>query len=165
MTARVAVTRTYNGGMTTSTPAGYHTITPYLMLRDAGRAIDFYKDVFGAVELRRFEMPDGRVGHAELRIGDSNVMLADEFPEMGYLGPASRGGTTVGMHIYFDDCDAVFHRAIAAGATVLKDLADQFYGDRNGTITDPFGHWWTIATHVEDMTEEEMARRAALQGQ
>jgi len=147
--------------MTNPIPDGYHTITPYLMLRDAARAIDFYKDVFGAVEVRRFPMPDGRVGHAELRIGDSHLMLADEFPEMGYVGPATRGGTTVGLNLYVADCDDVFNRAVAAGAKVLKGLADQFYGDRNGTLEDPFGHWWTISTHIEDMTEEEMARRAA----
>ncbi|MCU1230150.1 MAG: Glyoxalase/bleomycin resistance protein/dioxygenase [Acidobacteria bacterium] len=146
-------------------PAGYHTITPYLMLRDAARAIDFYRDVFGAVEVSRFAMPDGRVGHAELRIGDSNIMLADEFPEMGYVGPATRGGTTVGMQLYVTDCAAVYERAVAAGSKVLKPLADQFYGDRSGTIEDPFGHWWTISTHIEDVSEEEMARRAASQGQ
>jgi len=150
--------------MTNPIPAGYHTITPYLMLRDAALAIDYYKDVFGAVEVRRFAMPDGRVGHAELRIGDSFIMLADEFPEMGYVGPATRGGTTVGLSLYVADCDAVFQRAVGAGAKVLKDLADQFYGDRNGTIEDPFGHWWTIGTHIEDVSEEEMARRAASQG-
>lgn len=147
--------------MTNPIPDGYHTITPYLMLRDATRAIDFYKDVFGAEEIRRMPMPDGRVGHAELRIGDSIVMLADEFPEMGYVGPATRGGTTVGLNLYVADCDAVFNRAVAAGSKVLKEMADQFYGDRNGTIEDPFGHWWTINTHVEDVSEEEMARRAA----
>jgi PhnB protein len=149
--------------MTNPIPAGFHSITPYLMLRDAGRAIDFYKDVFGAVEVSRFVMPDGRVGHAELRIGDSHIMLADEFPEMGYVGPATRGGTTVGLNLYVADSDAVFNAAVTAGSKVLKDLADQFYGDRSGTIEDPFGHWWTISTHIEDVSEEEMARRAASQ--
>ena len=145
-------------------PAGYHTITPYLMLRDGARAIDFYREAFGAVEVSRFAMEDGRLGHAELRIGDSSLMLADEFPEMDYLGPATRGGTTVGMQLYVPDCDAVFNRAVAAGAKVLKPLADQFYGDRSGTIEDPFGHWWTISTHKEDLSEEELHRRAAEQG-
>jgi PhnB protein len=145
-------------------PAGHHSLTPYLVMRDAARAIDFYRDVFGATEVSRFAMQDGRVGHAELRIGDSNFMLSDEFPEMGYAGPATRGGTTVGMQLYLADCDAVFERAVAAGSKVLKPLADQFYGDRSGTIEDPFGHWWTISTHIEDVSDEEIARRAAAQG-
>ncbi|MEA2568008.1 MAG: PhnB protein [Acidobacteriota bacterium] len=143
---------------------GYHSITPSLMLRDAARAIDFYRDVLGAVEVSRFDMPDGRVGHAELRIGDSNFTLSDEFPEMGYVGPATRGGTTVMLQLYVADCDAVFHRAVAAGSKVMKDLADQFYGDRSGSIEDPFGHWWTISTHIEDVSEAEMIRRASSMG-
>jgi PhnB protein len=151
--------------MTTADHAGYHTITPYLMLREAARAIEFYKEVFGATEARPvYTMEDGRVGHAELRIGDSIVMLADEFPEMNYVGPTTRGGTTVGLQLSVDDCDVVFERAVGAGAKVIRKLADQFYGDRSGTIEDPFGHWWTISTHKEDLSEEEIMRRAAAQG-
>jgi PhnB protein len=147
-------------------PAGYHTATPHLILKGAAEAIDFYKSAFGAVELCRMPMPDGKVGHAEIRIGDSMIMLADEVPEMGYRGPASLGGTPIGLMLYVPDCDAVFHRALAAGAKQVKPMADQFWGDRCGTITDPFGHQWTIATHVEDVPPEEMQSRMekAMQG-
>ena len=142
-------------------PAGYHTATPYLILQGAAAAIDFYKSVFGATELMRIPHPDGRVGHAEIRIGDSTVMLADEFPELGHRGPKSLGGTTMSLMLYVEDADALFDRAIAAGAEVVKPMTDQFYGDRSGTFYDPFGHGWTVATHVEDVTPEEMQRRAA----
>jgi len=141
-------------------PDGYHTVTPYLIVRDAARAIDFYKAAFGAVELFRMADPaTGKVGHAELRIGDSMVMLADEHPQMGAVGPQSLGGTPVGLAVYVPDVDARFRQAIAAGAKEERPLQDQFYGDRSGTVIDPFGHKWTIATHIEDVSSEEMKRR------
>lgn len=140
-------------------PDGYHTATPYLICKGAARAIEFYKQAFGATELFRLEGPGGSVGHAEVKIGDSPIMLADEHPDMGFVGPQSLGGTPVSILLYFDDCDAVFHRAIAAGGTELRPLADQFYGDRSGTITDPFGHVWSIATHKEDIPPDELSRR------
>ena len=142
-------------------PEGYHSITPYLAVRGAANAIEFYKKAFGAKELFRMPQPDGRIGHAEIKIGDSPVMLADEFPEMGVVGPESRGGTTVGLLIYVNDVDAVTRQAIAAGAKVDRPVEDKFYGDRAGTFIDPFGHKWTIATHKEDVSEEELKRRAA----
>src|SRR5262249_19741898 len=135
------------------------TVTPYLIVKDAARAIDFYKKAFGATELMRFEGPGRKVGHAEVKIGDSVVMLADEFPEMGARGPESLGGSPVGILLYVEDVDARFNQAVAAGATVERPLKDQFYGDRSGTVTDPFGHKWTLATHKEDVSEEEMHRR------
>jgi PhnB protein len=140
-------------------PAGYHTLTPYLIIKGAARAIDFYKQAFGATELMRFPGPGGKVGHAEIKIGDSIIMLADEHPEMKAVGPQSLGGTPVGLMLYVNDVDAQFNRAIAAGATVDKPVQDQFYGDRSGTLTDPFGHKWTLATHKEDVSVEEMQRR------
>ncbi len=140
-------------------PDGYHSVTPYLIVDGAVRAIDFYKRVFGATELMRMPGPGGKVGHAEIKIGDSPIMLADEHPEMGFRGPRSLGGTPVTMLLYFKDADAVFGKAIAAGAMEMKPMQDQFYGDRSGTIMDPFGHIWTIATHVEDVSPEEMKRR------
>lgn len=140
-------------------PAGYHSVTPYLLIRGASDAIDFYVRAFGATEVLRLCSPDGKIGHAEIRIGDSHVMLADEHPDMDFLGPQSRGGTTVSLLIYVDDVDAVFAKAIEAGATELRPLCDQFYGDRSGTITDPWGHVWSIARHIEDLTPEEIQRR------
>lgn len=148
-------------GKVKSVPDGYHNITPYLVIKGAAAAIDFYKKAFGAVEVMRMPQPDGRVGHAELKFGDSFVMLADEFPEMNIVGPQTLGNSPVGILLYVDDVDAVFNRAISLGATVNKPLADQFYGDRNGTVIDPFGHKWTIATHKEDVSMEEMERRMA----
>jgi len=142
-------------------PDGYHVITPYLIIKGAAAAIDYYKKAFGATELMRMPQPDGRVGHAELKIGDSIVMLADEFPEMQVLSPVSLGNTPVGLLLYVENADAVFDKAISLGGKVNKPMADQFYGDRNGTLQDPFGHKWTIATHKEDLTPEEMARRIA----
>ncbi len=142
-------------------PDGYHAVTPYLAVKGAAEAIEFYKKAFGAVELMRFAGPDGRVGHAEVKIGDSAVMLADEHPEMDHLGPKSRGGATAGFLIYVADVDARFAQAVAAGGKVRKAVQDQFYGDRSGTLEDPFGHVWTIATHKEDVPPEEMRRRAA----
>lgn len=140
-------------------PTGYHSVTPYLLISGAGAAIDFYVRAFGAVEVLRLTAPDGRIGHAEIRIGDSHVMLADEHPEMDFLGPQSRGGTTVSMLIYVTDVDAVFAQAVAAGATELRPLCDQFYGDRSGAVTDPWGHVWSIASRVEDISPEEIQRR------
>lgn len=140
-------------------PEGYNSITPYLVIKGAAAAIDFYRTAFKATEVMRMPMPDGRIGHAELRIGDSVVMLADESPEAEAISPSTLGGTTVGLMIYVEDADSIFNKAISMGAKVKKPMATQFYGDRNGTIEDPFGHKWTIATHVEDVTPEEMKRR------
>ena len=142
-------------------PDGYHHITPYLVIQGAAAAIDFYKKVFGATELFRMAQPDGRVGHAELKIGDSVFMLADEFPEMQVVGPKTLGNTPVGLHVYVEDADATFNHALSLGSRIKKPMADQFYGDRSGTIEDPFGHKWTIATHQEDVSPEEMKRRMA----
>jgi PhnB protein len=140
-------------------PDGYHTVTPYLIVKGAAKAIDFYKKAFGATELMRFPGPDGRIGHAEIKIGDSPVMLADEHPEMGCLSPQSGGKPGVSLCLYVGDVDALASRATAAGATVVRPVQDQFYGDRSGTFADPFGHVWTIATHKEDVPMEEMRRR------
>lgn len=146
-------------------PTPYHTVTAYLIVNDGERAIEFYKSIFGATEVLRIGPPGGKVGHAELKIGDSAVMLADEFPEMGIRGPLTIGGSPVGLLFYCDDVDAVFERAVAAGATVQRPVQDQFYGDRSGTVLDPFGHQWTIATHIEDVAPDELQRRAqALHG-
>ena len=141
-------------------PEGYHSVTPYLIISGAADAIDYYKKAFGAVELFRMDH-GGKIGHAEIKIGDSPLMLADEFPEMGYRSPKSLGGTPVSIMIYVEDVDTVYKQAIGAGGTEVKPLQDQFYGDRSGTLTDPFGHVWTVATHKEDVTEEEMTRRLA----
>jgi PhnB protein len=140
-------------------PEGYHNVTPYLIIQGAAAAIDFYKKAFGATEIMRMPQPDGRIGHAELRFGDSVVMLADEFPEMDILGPKTLGNSTVGLLLYVDDVDKTVERAATMGATIQKPVQDQFYGDRTGTIQDPFGHKWTIAMHVEDVSPEEMQRR------
>jgi PhnB protein len=144
-----------------SVPEGYFTVTPYLIMKGAGEAIEFYKKAFGATEVMRFPMPDGSVGHGEIKIGNSHIMLADEFPDMGYLGPKTLGGTSVSILLYVDDADALFQRAVKAGASVEQEVKDQFYGDRSGTLKDPFGHRWTIATHKEDMSVDEMQRRMA----
>jgi PhnB protein len=140
-------------------PDGYSTATPYLIVKDAPRAIEFYKQAFGATELMRLAEPGGRVGHAEIQIGNARLMLADEFPEMGIRGPQALGGSPVTFLLYVEDVDARFRQAVAAGATVQRPLKDQFYGDRLGTVTDPFGHVWTIATHTEDVSPEEMEKR------
>jgi PhnB protein len=140
-------------------PEGYHTITPYLHVPRAIDAMAFYEKAFGAKELMRLTMPDGSIGHAEMRIGDSAFMMADENQEWNNPSPLTLGGTSAGLMIYVDNVDEVFAQAVAAGATVLQDVTDQFYGDRSGTISDPFGHKWTISTHVEDVSEEEMDRR------
>ena len=141
-------------------PEGYHTATPYLIIKGAAAALEFYKKAFGATELLRMPKPDGRVGHAEIRIGDSIIMLADEFPEIGARSPESYGGSPVTLMLYVEDVDAVFNRAVAAGAKVDRPVANQFYGDRTGGIIDPFGHKWYLATHVEDVSPEELLRRA-----
>lgn len=144
-------------------PQGYHTATPYLFVNGAAKAIEFYKRAFGATELFRMTQPDGKVGHAEIKIGDSPIMLADEFPEMGARSPQALGGSPVMIYLYVEDVDAVFTQAVAAGAKVTRPVKDQFYGDRSGGVTDPFGHLWYIATHKEDVSSEEMKRRAAAQ--
>jgi PhnB protein len=142
-------------------PQGYPRVTPYLHVSGAAAAIDFYRDVLGAEERMRMPGPEGKLGHAELQIGESIVMLADEFPDMGVRGPKSIGGTPVTLHVYVEDVDAVFDAALAAGATSVRAVEDQFYGDRVGQFEDPFGHHWSIATHVEDVSPEEMERRMA----
>jgi PhnB protein len=147
-------------------PDGYHAVTPYLVVDGAVAAIEFYKKAFGATEVMRFDAPGGKVGHAELQIGDSRIMLADEHPEMGARGPQSFGGSPISILLYMVDVDAVVARAIAAGATLHRAVADQFYGDRSGGVKDPFGHIWFVATHIEDVSLEEMQKRAAaLHGQ
>lgn len=142
-------------------PDGYHTATPYLVIKGAAQAIDFYTKAFGAHELFRLGGPDGSIGHAEIMIGNSPIMMADEVPAMGYRGPKSLGGTPVSICLYVENVDAVFAQAVAAGATVTRPLQNQFYGDRSGTVTDPFGHVWTVATHIEDVPPEEMDKRFA----
>ncbi|MGC1272923.1 MAG: VOC family protein [Planctomycetaceae bacterium] len=140
-------------------PEGYHSVTPYLICKDAASALEFYKTALGATELMRMPGPDGSIMHAEFKIGDSPVMIGEESPAWDAHSPASLGGTPVGLCIYVENCDAVFDRAVAAGATVKKPVADQFYGDRSGTVTDPFGHQWTISTHKEDVPPEQMTQR------
>ena len=141
-------------------PEGYHSVTPYLIIEGAGDAIEFYKKAFGATELFRFPTPDGKIGHAEIKIGDSPIMLADAYPDMGYNGPKSLGGSPVSLMIYVEDVDTVFNQAVQAGATVKEAVSDKFYGDRIGTLTDPFGHVWHVSTHKEDVSIEEMEKRA-----
>jgi PhnB protein len=140
-------------------PDGYPRVTPYLFIDGARSAIEFYISVLGAEERMTMPGPDGRIGHAELTIGDSVIMLADEFPDMGVRGPKSLGGSPVAIHLYVEDVDATFERALGAGATVLRPVEDKFYGDRGGEFEDPFGHRWSIATHVEDLSPEEMEER------
>jgi PhnB protein len=146
-------------------PDGYHSVTPYLIVRGGTRAIDYYTKAFGATELMRLDTPGGLLGHAEIKIGDSIVMLADENPEWGAKSPDTYGGSSVHLMIYVQDCDTVFKRAIAAGGKETRPLKDQFYGDRSGSLTDPFGHSWTISTHKEEVSEEEVKRRMAAQAQ
>jgi len=141
-------------------PEGYHTVSPYLAVDDAARAIEYYLKAFGAKELVRMEAPGGKVGHAELELGDSRIMLSDPFPQASTRPPKELGGTSASVFMYVKDVDAVVKRAVDAGATVTMEVANQFWGDRFGTITDPFGHVWSIATHVEDVPPEEMAERA-----
>lgn len=142
-------------------PDGYHTVTPYLICKGAAKAIDFYKEAFGATEDMRMEIPGMGIGHAELTIGNSKIMLGDECPSMDFLSPQSIGGTPVGICLYVADSDAMFQNAVDQGATVKKPLEDQFYGDRSGTVIDKWGHLWTIATRKEDLTVEQMKQRAA----
>ncbi|MGC1187400.1 MAG: VOC family protein [Candidatus Acidiferrales bacterium] len=147
-------------------PRGYHSLTPYLFIKGAASAIDFYKAVFGATERMRMPGPDGRIMHAELQIGDSIVMLSDENPQMGALSPQSIGGTACGLNVYLADVDAATRKALELGAKLVRPVKDQFYGDRSGSIIDPFGHLWSVATHIEDVAPEEMQRRmAAAMGQ
>jgi PhnB protein len=141
-------------------PEGYHSVTPYLITKGAADALEYYKKAFGAIELFRMDH-GGKIGHAEIKIGDSPIMLADEYPEMGYVSPKTLGGTPVSIMIYVPDVDTTYKQAIDAGGVELKALQDQFYGDRSGTLTDPFGHVWTVATHVEDVSPEEMEKRMA----
>jgi PhnB protein len=140
-------------------PEGYHTLTSYLAVDDAARAIEYYTKAFGAQERGRMGAPDGKIGHAELEIGDSRIMLSDPFPQASTRPPKQLGGTSASVFMYVEDVDAVVKRAVDAGATVTMEVADQFWGDRFGTITDPFGHVWSIATHVEDLTPEEIEER------
>lgn len=141
-------------------PTGYRTVTPYLVVNNAAAAIDFYSRAFGAKEIMRMDGPPGKIGHAELKIGDSMVMLADEMPGGGARSPQSLGGTTVGVFLYVEDVDSIFKQATSAGAKVEMPLADMFWGDRYGKLTDPFGHSWSLATHKEDVAPEEMGRRS-----
>jgi PhnB protein len=142
-------------------PDDYPQVMPYLIVDGAGDAIEFYKGVFGATERKRIEGPDGKLGHAELQIGNAVIMLADENPGMNIEGPRSVGGTSVTIHVYVEDADGAFERAVQAGAKPLRAVEDQFYGDRSGQFEDPYGHRWNVATHVEDVPEDEMLRRAA----
>jgi PhnB protein len=142
-------------------PAGYHTVTPYLHVADGQAAIEFYKQAFGAKEIYRLEGPPGKIGHAELQIGDSRIMLADEVPEIGARCPTFYGGTPTSFLLYVENVDEMVAAAATAGATVTREVQDQFYGDRMGMVKDPFGHVWGIATHIEDVSPEEMTRRMA----
>jgi PhnB protein len=142
-------------------PEGYPQVTPYLHVSGAAAAIEFYQSVLGAQERMRMPAPEGKLGHAELQLGESIIMLADEFPDMDVRGPRTVGGTPVTLHVYVDDVDAVFDAALAAGAISLRPVENQFYGDRTGQFEDPFGHRWSVATHVEDVPPEEMEKRMA----
>lgn len=145
-----------------SIPDGYHAVTPYLIVDGAAEALEFYKKAFGAKEELRLDSPDGgKVGHAEILIGDSHVMLSDEHPEFDALSPTTRGGTPVTLCLYCDNADETFARAVEAGATQVRPLQNQFYGDRSGTVQDPYGHIWTISTHIEDLSQEEIEKRMA----
>ncbi len=142
-------------------PDGYPQVTPYLICDDASAAIDFYRDVLGATERMRMPAPDGKIGHAELELGNSLIMLADEYPEMGQRGAKTIGGSPVTISVYVEDVDSVFDRAVKAGANVLRPVENQFYGDRSGQFEDPYGHRWNVASHVEDVPPDEMERRVA----
>jgi PhnB protein len=141
-------------------PEGYHSVTPYLIVNGAARAIEFYKKAFSASEIMRFDGPNGKIGHAEIKIGDSPIMLADEFTEMGFRSPHSLGGAGTSILLYVEDVDARFAHAVDAGAKTLRRVEDEFFGDRSGTLEDPFGHVWTISTHKEDLSMEELRRRS-----
>lgn len=142
-------------------PDGFHSVTPYLIVKDAAGAIEFYKQAFDAAEIMKLEGPGGSIAHAEVRIGDSPIMMAGEHPQMGALSPESIGGSPVSMCVYTEDADKMFQQALDAGGEQIRPVQDQFYGDRSGTLKDPFGHQWTIATHIEDVTDEDMQRRMA----
>ncbi len=142
-------------------PDAYRGATPYLCVDGAAKAIDFYKKAFGATETMRMAHPSGKIGHAEIKIRDAMIMLADEFPEMGHVSPKNLGGSPVSILLYFEDVDSVARRAVGAGAKVVSPIEDKFYGDRMGKLEDPFGHFWFIATHKEDVSDEEVRRRAA----
>jgi PhnB protein len=150
-----------NKGKVKPVPDGYHSVTPYLVVDGGAKALDFYKQVFGASERMRMPGPGGKIGHAEISIGDSAIMLADEHPEMGARGPRAYGGAAVSLHLYVPDVDATVKKAVDAGAKLLQPVQDKFYGDRMGTIEDPFGHHWHVSTHKEDVPPDEMKRRAA----
>lgn len=152
--------------MTKGIPEGFHTLTPHLVVRGAADALEFYKKAFGAEEIHRMPGPDGKLMHAELKIGNSMLMLADEFPEWGSKGPESIGGSPVVLSLYVEDCDTVYNQAVEAGATVRMPLADQFWGDRYGQLTDPFGHIWGVCTNIKQLTPEEIneAAKAAMGG-
>jgi PhnB protein len=141
-------------------PDGYHTVTPCLVVDDGARALEYYQKAFGAEEVFRMPDPSGRIVHAELKIGNSIVMLCDEYPKMDARGPKSIGGTPVSLYVYVQDVDSVFSRAVGAGGQELRPVTDQFYGDRTGTLKDPFGHVWSLATHKEDVGKEDLGRRA-----
>ena len=142
-------------------PDGYHTATPYLVVKGAADALEFYKNAFGATEVLRLEAPDGSIAHAEFKIGDSIIMLGDEMKEMGFLAPQGEGSSPVSIMLYVNDVDSAFAQAITAGGVEERPVVDQFYGDRSGSLFDPFGHRWTIATHTEDLSEDEVRQRFA----
>ncbi len=141
-------------------PDGYSTVTPYLIVDDAAGALEYYKNAFGGVEIMRMDWGEGMIGHAEMMIGDSRIMLASEFPSMGAVGPKTVGGTPVMLAVYVEDVDAVFAKALELGGTEVRPLENQFYGDRSGMVCDPFGHHWSLSTHVEDVPPDELARRS-----
>ncbi|HLI11313.1 MAG TPA: VOC family protein [Alphaproteobacteria bacterium] len=147
-------------GKIKAVPEGYHSVTPYLTIKGAADAIAFYKKAFGAQEMLRIPAPDGKIGHAEVKIGDSRIMMADEFPGMDCRSPQSLGGSPVSILLYVEDVDALTRQAVAAGARVLRPIEDKFYGDRSGSIADPFGHVWHLSTHKEDVPPEELRKRA-----
>jgi PhnB protein len=149
--------------MTTPIPEGYHSITPYLIVSGAAEALEWYKQALDATEVMRMPGSDGKLMHAEFKVGDSPVMMADEHPDLGFVGPETLGGAAVSLYLYVDDVDAVFKRAVGAGAMEVRPVSDQSYGDRCGTLQDPYGHTWSIATHVEDLTPDELQQRMAQQ--
>lgn len=141
-------------------PEGYRTITPYLIVNNASEAIEFYKKAFGAIEIMRVQHGSEKVGHAEMQIGDSKFMLADEYPDMNARSPKSFGGSPVGIHLYMEDVDSVINQAVAAGAKLIRPVENAFYGDRCGAVEDPYGHQWHVATHIEDVPHDELEKRA-----
>jgi PhnB protein len=146
-------------------PEGYHSVTPYLLIDGAARAIEFYKQAFGATELFKMDMPGDKIGHAEILIGDSRIMMADDCGgESPFRNPRSAGSSPVGLHVYVEDVDKIFSQAVDAGAKIIKPVQDQFYGDRTGALEDPFGHIWFVATHKQDLSPEEIRKRATAKG-